>query len=359
RNRRPDLAGKITRIDVCGRERDSTANIFFFHMNLLRGDSDAHKQLAEKDISFIVEYDRWRGLYNDGQAHSSVALPELGLTFHAGEDFYHPLDGIFQIDSAIEGLHMRAGDSLGHALALGWDLERHDDSRGKATHIPRGLQFDSLIWLHKTLIESKAPCCAPITKIELWLGKECQHFYGKIISIDILHQLIIRQYGPLVSPQHCAHKQDHENQCDVLWYQQLYDSKVIAKRDCNTAIHNIVHDLRTEIGIAQTHVFRKIIERGIVVEANPSSNLRVGGLPDERDLPLAVMINQAHDDLRITINTDNPGVFGIRIENEYAIAWQALMTTAKLNRPQVLARLDKARKCGLELPISRKRRLIS
>ncbi|MEI6987611.1 MAG: hypothetical protein WCK65_15970, partial [Rhodospirillaceae bacterium] len=115
RNRRPDLAGKITRIDVCGWERDSNASVFFFHMNLLRGDSVAHKQLAEEDMSFIVEYDRWRGLYNNGMAGSLVALPELGLTFHAGEDFYHPLDGIFQIDSAIEGLHMRAGDSLGHA----------------------------------------------------------------------------------------------------------------------------------------------------------------------------------------------------------------------------------------------------
>ena len=132
----------------------------------------------------------------------------------------------------------------------------------------------------------------------------------------------------------------------------LYDPTIRKNREQDVAIHSIILDgLGAEIEIARQHVLQKVIDRGIVIEANPSSNIRVGGLAGEAELPLATMVSEGQQHLRTTINTDNPGVFGIRIENEYAIAWQALEERTGLNRPAVLERLEKIRRCGMELPI--------
>ena len=44
---------------------------------------------------------------------------ELGLTYHAGEDFLDITDGIRAIDEAINFLELQKNDRLGHAIALG------------------------------------------------------------------------------------------------------------------------------------------------------------------------------------------------------------------------------------------------
>ena len=49
----------------------------------------------------------------------------LLATYHVGEDFLDILDGLRAIDEAILFLNLRCGDRLGHALALGVDIDEN------------------------------------------------------------------------------------------------------------------------------------------------------------------------------------------------------------------------------------------
>lgn len=69
----------------------------------------------------------------------------LHLSIHAGEDYAHPLSGLRHIDETVLFCDMRAGDRLGHALALGlapatW-TERHGDMI-----VPIDEHLDNLVW---------------------------------------------------------------------------------------------------------------------------------------------------------------------------------------------------------------------
>lgn len=77
--------------------------------------------------------------------------PALGLTIHAGEDFFHPLDGLRSVAEAMAGCRMRAGDRIGHGLALGLDIVRFNAEYDASVLVPNGVALDSLVWFHERL----------------------------------------------------------------------------------------------------------------------------------------------------------------------------------------------------------------
>ena len=56
-------------------------------------------------------------------------LPQLKISYHVGEDFLDVVDGLRAIDEAIVFLNLKCGDRLGHALALGVDVEEWYQSK--------------------------------------------------------------------------------------------------------------------------------------------------------------------------------------------------------------------------------------
>jgi hypothetical protein len=69
----------------------------------------------------------------------------LHLSIHAGEDYAHPLSGMRHIDETVLYCEMRAGDRLGHALAIGilasdW-IKDHGDML-----LPVEEHLDNLVW---------------------------------------------------------------------------------------------------------------------------------------------------------------------------------------------------------------------
>jgi hypothetical protein len=92
----------------------------------------------------------------------------------------------------------------------------------------------------------------------------------------------------------------------------------------------------------------RIKRKRIVVETNPASNLRISGATRLRDSPAVMLARQSRDGLLVCVNTDNPGVFASRIENEYALLLQGL---DEAGTPQGEARdiLERARRVGMDL----------
>jgi adenosine deaminase len=64
-------------------------------------------------------------------------------------------------------------------------------------------------------------------------------------------------------------------------------------------------------------VTKLAIERGIVIEACPTSNARTRAVPSIEEHPARRLL---HGGVRVTINTDDPGLFGIDLTHELDVA---------------------------------------
>lgn len=88
---------------------------------------------------------RW---LRDGLASKPAGEPAtdgLHLSIHAGEDYAHPLSGMRHIDETVHFCAMRAGDRLGHALALGISARSWVASHGDML-LPVDEHLDNLVW---------------------------------------------------------------------------------------------------------------------------------------------------------------------------------------------------------------------
>ena len=75
----------------------------------------------------------------------------LMATYHVGEDFLDIVDGLRAIDEAICFLNLRCGDRLGHALALGIDVESWYQSKSNRILISKQEYMDNLVWLYSKI----------------------------------------------------------------------------------------------------------------------------------------------------------------------------------------------------------------
>lgn len=75
----------------------------------------------------------------------------LMATYHVGEDFLDLTDGLRAIDEAISFLNLRCGDRLGHALALGVDVEEWYAGKSHRILISKQAYMDNLMWLYAKL----------------------------------------------------------------------------------------------------------------------------------------------------------------------------------------------------------------
>lgn len=125
-----------------------------------RTDDDEHPQLVpsrwvrgldvagDENLVKVETYApamRWLRLGMQKKSYGEPASSGLHLSVHAGEDYGHPLSGMRHLDETVQFCEMRAGDRLGHALAIGikpsdW-LERHGDMV-----IPIDEHVDNLVW---------------------------------------------------------------------------------------------------------------------------------------------------------------------------------------------------------------------
>lgn len=86
-------------------------------------------------------------------------MPDLCITYHVGEDFLDLIDGLRAIDEAVSFLNMRCGDRLGHALALGVDVEEWYASKAGRILITQMDYLDNLVWLYSIIRKYRIDDC--------------------------------------------------------------------------------------------------------------------------------------------------------------------------------------------------------
>lgn len=365
-----EAANRIRRIDLAGPERGAAPHWLAPYARMLRGDTDLVKWVASKPDHPGFRY--WRQAIDQGFGSLPVAAPRLHMTVHGGEDFYTLADGLMNMDMAVETLRLESGDGIGHGLALNLDPLLWADRSLAAARPTRGTQFDSLLWLYTVSNADEPPARSGQEDLERWLRSEANDIYAEgkskraYVSLPDLEEKMACLYEPLAltslhdpdkwGRQTAAEREEALREMPAglrLISLDLIDEEVCTKRAKQVPAHRVHRAVAPLIAQAQQRLKDKILSRGISIETNPSSNLRMLYYDHIRNLPIPQMLadNLKKDrrEHRVTVCTDNPGTYDVSIETEYGLLFEALQQLhGPGSREVVLAELERLRRVGLE-----------
>lgn len=312
-------------------------------------------------------------------------IKELGFTYHVGEEFRDLLSGLRHIDETIELFNYKSGDRLGHAIALGIDVDKWAEYN-QLVFINAGEYLDNLLWQWNLYIEEKIGQKS-ISELEQRIYDAVEYIFGFTEHLSIRE--LYKAYYMKINCEECVtdvatdlsidgvcalqqftkkkysikNKIPRSNNEDnnVVWTtQMIYKAEkckyFTRELDKNVTINidNEIIEIYKEI---QKIMIRKIGERQIIVETNPTSNLTIGEFKCFKDYYITNLSSPAKEKVIVTINSDDPTVFSTRINNEYALIYDILMKSGKYTGKEIIDWLNKIRINGLEYSFIEDRKL--
>lgn len=304
----------------------------------------------------------------------------FGVTYHVGEEFLDIIDGLRAIDECILFLNLENGNRLGHALALGISPEEYYISKGKILILPKQDLLDNITWIYYKIKEFNIDVPTSfLMKLKSMFDKYLLEIYSTSdISMELYYDSwklrgdcpkeylqaennTVKNYKKNYHPSVVLIRQNEY--AKKLYTRYHYDPEVKKKGSeivefliCSEYI-NICEQLQKKFQ-------EKISRMGIFIESNPSSNILIGTINRYADHPIKKFynlgltydleeLNSSHQ-ICVSINTDDQGVFGTSLENEYALLALALEKEKdengnfKYNPTMIYEWLDRIRQMGLE-----------
>lgn len=334
----------------------------------------------------------FRYLQHDIQVdYEGRMLPQLRTTYHVGEDFLDIVDGMRAIEEAVLFLNLDNGDRIGHALALGLDVEKWYSRKKQYLILPQQDYLDNLVWMYEKLTELNL---WENDGLKTWIEDEFDYFFRKIYRTAMKNdeiEAIIEQYneenaennnGIFYSPKttllsfdiHTYYKawkirgddpelykrgfysppsgweDEYEKQqvnfaypsdgsiryipeVGILYYLYHFNEKVkseggkIRKFEVSARYRKAAKRIQEKMQIW-------IGKKGIAIETNPSSNLKISNIESYDEHPIINFYNKGLTadekalkkcpQLNVSINTDDQGVFATSLANEYSLMAYAL-----------------------------------
>nr|WP_216606432.1 antiviral RADAR system adenosine deaminase RdrB [Vibrio splendidus] len=298
-------------------------------------------------------------------------LPKPFLTIHAGEDYSHLVSGLRAIDECIEFCDLAKGDRLGHALALGIDVKEWA-KRQQRSYLTVGEHLDNLVWCYHIGLQLsiKAPVfVSSLQLIALKIEHWSSYIYGQCYSPTELFQAWrFRRNCPKVfldsGNEDSIEWQDwlpdlpilkRDTTSKKLWLTYLYSGKSELKSRFNDVIsvgcsskisyeslsnnlplNDSISESELELYVAlQDYLIEKCSQKGVVIEACPTSNIYIGRLEHYKDHPIfrwnppdfnwlevGGIFNKygiRSGPLKVCINTDDSALMPTTIANEHRI----------------------------------------
>lgn len=331
RERAPQIAARVRGVDACSQEIDCRPEVFAVAFRKLQnhvvafGDEDSPKQLKQ--------------------------------TYHAGEDFLDIVDGLRALDEAIHFFNMRNGDRFGHATVLGIDAQKWYETKHYHVVMPIQDYLDNVVWLYHKLLEYQIDTCEPLKS---YLRQQYEEYFNRIYGSVPLNASIYSYYDAWKlrgdEPQLYGSGGYEENGERLYlmpeWKNTEFpEEQEIRRKPEIGRLYYYYHfswEVRTAGKIArefevprmyveavekiQKGMQKEIGERGIAIETNPSSNLKISTIGTYGEHPIVNLYNLgltaagATDcpQLCVSVNTDDKGVFNTSLENEYALMASAL-----------------------------------
>jgi len=324
-------------------------------------------------------------------------LPSLNLTFHVGEEFLDIVDGLRAIDEVIEYIVLparkeRPGTAnarkyrLGHALAAGISAKDYYERKHATLVMPNQELLDNLVWMLR---------CAEIEKIFVssklknFLEKKICEISTQMFEEEVSRETLFRAWQMRGNhPQSLLTKEffelyssgKNEKQAMVNFYKELsfcrgyhINPTVPAEAYCPEAknvferysfcqnvrekgkemtmfeLKGVACDYRDLVNELQKFMITKIKKLDIMVESNPSSNVLIGSLLRYEKHPIfrfSEVDNISENDICTSINTDDLGVFGTSIQNEYVLLETAMRKSKRFTEDQIKKYLKKVNNHG-------------
>lgn len=316
----------------------------------------------------------------------------LRVTYHVGEDFLDIVDGLRAIDEAIYFINLKRNDRIGHALALGIDVNDYYKSKNYKVVLPKQDLLDNLIWiLHKSEMLNVELSQRLRNKISILVDELLMEIYKEFtdnnrISINqelYFHSWELRGDDPNL---YCTGKYVYENDInsEYLFYckNPRVNNNLRYNRDVSLLYYAYHFDAKVKIVGQEMYVFKvenvfielvlefqkqfqfEIADKEIAIECNPSSNYLIGTFKRFDKHPIIQFYNRSlvidpirlkqSPQLCVSINTDDQGVFDTYLENEFALLASSLEKIEKkegqegYSSMQIYSWLDDIREMGLE-----------
>ena len=349
-DRNPEIMSKVTGIDAASNEIGCRPEVFAPDMRRIR-----------QSRSEFVDF-----------AHKHTA-PVPRITYHAGEDFLDPIDGLRAIDEAVRLCEMSNGDRLGHALALGIDCAEWYSVKKNTVMLRKQALLDNLTWLFGKMHQHNIQNRAAEDEIQRWFKKLFTEIYTDNLTVQnsILYSVDVTDYysslglrgnDPMlyeINPD--EGKESRKKLSEVLHNASATEPWKFCRKagadydPLSTALYHYYHfnyqmKLASDVIVAysvprciidavselQSKMQYEISRRGICIECNPSSNFLIGTFKDYLKHPIFRFNNkylfpdtdprsrEKNPYIMASINTDDLGIFDTSLENEYALVACAL-----------------------------------
>lgn len=273
------------------------------------------------------------------------------MTFHAGEDFYDIIDGLRTIFETVVFMDFEAGCRIGHALALGKDPQEYYHKRHFNVIAPAQIILDNLIWMKFYALENNLVLSSEtayyiekeVYNLTNFIGyPECREmdYWRSMLMRGFDWDLFSRIWSDSSSQKSFAITRDNTikprfweterlrltNSAKELYKSYETDCKIF-KTGGKPISLKLPYSFVDDVGKIQECLMADLKRRGIIIEANPSSNLRIGGFAKYEDLPLFRMFKidiPAEERMLVSVNTDDRGIFATSLANEYSLVAASL-----------------------------------
>lgn len=295
-------------------------------------------------------------------------IQNIGYTYHVGEDFRHLVSGLRHIDEVLEEFGYKSGDRLGHALALGINIEQWVQNNEVAP-IPRLEYLENLLWMWgiNTCEEIELPIQLEV--LEDRIISMAHEIYEKSDSITV--KMLYNAYklkfaaNPMQiieqvdqSEKKNSHLYCRYDNCDKDCYNAWNSERLFATNYCPVYEERYgkkemirVNELDIPLyHVLQEYLITKVERMGIYVETNPTSNLSIGEFENMQSHPI-FFLNQIGNSPKhrvlVTINSDDPAVFNTNVENEFAYIYYAAEKQG-FGKTEILEWIERIRQYGME-----------
>lgn len=314
-------------------------------------------------------------------------IQNIGFTYHVGEDFRHIASGLRHVDEVLENFSYKAGDRLGHSLVLGTDVDQWIDDN-EVVPMPLMEYMENLLWIWGLNVYEGLELEIQLEILEAKILDVAQKIYPHTESLtvnmlygayrkkfdanhrEILIELTVRNEknahtfcrfdGDEQQDPKRGTERHTEDSCYASWsvekllstnYCPVFEERggrkeLISVRKRDAALYKKL----------QEYLVAKVEQRGIYVEANPTSNSVIGDFSNIQKHPV-FFINQKFQDgknrVMATINSDDPAVFNTNVENELAYMYYAAEVKGYA-RSDLLEWIDQLRQYGVDASFIRK-----
>lgn len=347
------------------KKRDSKPNLYIRHKELRIEIINKGKNL----VALLSKFSKYKQKVTGIDAASSEfdAQPEVfshlfrfmrnkgmsHFTYHAGEDFFHILDGLRSIYEAIKFCNLKKTDRIGHATATGISIKQWSEAIGHEILISQGCHLDNLIFVYHLIVNSTSkklqkalpPVVNEISNLsfaiyndyytptileQAWLMRECcpLHLFEndlnnlKIQGVFDDEELLWAEKKGFVE-----NLSDRRENKVYEVYEKYHSFDVRQKYDKSISIKPFGIIKPKQLELLQIELLNIMTANEIIIETLPTSNVRIGFHKDFSTYHLKNWIQWKMKGYKIppiVLGSDDTGIFATNIYNEYANVFSAL-----------------------------------